>query len=368
MKKAFRPFWSYQIGTTEEWLHNQAMEGWQLKTINFVTRQFTFEQCEPAPTVYRIVKDKKVQQSLPRLEKEGWEQRVAKRDWSILAAEEPKLFPVRDKLFNRNSLHFQILGAVLFFYLLTSQLVINAITYPAPFFGEESQTIPILLLIVNVLALIWVVKLQFEQADFQKKEMGSEEFIAVSTGETVFKFRVGWIYDLQRTKDWLEELAEQGLVIKSVWPIGFMFEQKNPHRRAYECEFNYSVNSAYFSAYKEMGWQLHHTSTLGYFGYTIWSQPYDVQDTKPAITYVYQERLKRFRRTYHFHIGMILLLLAVPVFGLSPDIFTIPNEEHNTLPLSHGVLQILTVSWVLLLVKVVKSYFQFRRNLKEEFE
>ncbi|MDO1831555.1 DUF2812 domain-containing protein, partial [Escherichia coli] len=58
MKKAFRPFWSYQIGTTEEWLHNQAMEGWQLKTINFVTRQFTFEQCEPAPTVYRIVKDK----------------------------------------------------------------------------------------------------------------------------------------------------------------------------------------------------------------------------------------------------------------------------------------------------------------------
>lgn len=201
--KVFRPLWSYQIGPTEEWLHKQAVEGWQLVSINFLTRQFTFEQSEPAPTVFRIVKDKKLQQSLPRLEKEGWEQRAIKREWSIFAAENPQLFPVRDKLFKRNYLHLQILGMILFFYLLTSQLVMNALTYPLPLWSEGIQTLPVILVILNVVALIWVIKLHFEQSDFQKREMGSEEFIAVSTGETTFKFRIGWMYDLEKTSEWL---------------------------------------------------------------------------------------------------------------------------------------------------------------------
>lgn len=366
--KVFRPLWSYQIGPTEEWLHKQAVEGWQLVSINFLTRQFTFEQSEPAPTVFRIVKDKKLQQSLPRLEKEGWEQRVIKREWSIFAAENPQLFPVRDKLFKRNYLHLQILGMILFFYLLTSQLVMNALTYPLPLWSEGIQTLPVILVILNVVALIWVIKLHFEQSDFQKREMGSEEFIAVSTGDTTFKFRIGWMYDLEKTSEWLEALAEQGLVIKSVWPVGFLFEQQNPHHRAYECEFNYSVDTAYFSAYKEMGWELHHTSTLGYFGYTIWSMEYDAEETKPAITYVYQEKLKRFKTTYHFHIGFAIFLLAVLLFGLSPDIFTLPSDGDESLTFLHVVLQIVTAFWVLLLFKVVRSYFHYRKTLKEEFE
>jgi hypothetical protein len=57
IKKVFRPFGSYDVIKTEEWLSSMADSGYILIKINRVTRCFFFEETEPQKLVYRIVFD-----------------------------------------------------------------------------------------------------------------------------------------------------------------------------------------------------------------------------------------------------------------------------------------------------------------------
>ena len=58
-KKVFRPFWSYDVVKTENWLSQMHTEGYALLRINFAARFFYFEETVPAAVFYRIVLEKK---------------------------------------------------------------------------------------------------------------------------------------------------------------------------------------------------------------------------------------------------------------------------------------------------------------------
>ena len=42
--KKWRPFWSYDVEKTENWLAEMALDGYRLVNINLVTRMFSFER------------------------------------------------------------------------------------------------------------------------------------------------------------------------------------------------------------------------------------------------------------------------------------------------------------------------------------
>jgi len=58
-KRAFRPFWSYDVVKTEKWLSQMHADGYALLRINFAARLFYFEETVPAAVFYRIVLEKK---------------------------------------------------------------------------------------------------------------------------------------------------------------------------------------------------------------------------------------------------------------------------------------------------------------------
>ena len=59
-KRVFRPFWSYDVVKTEEWLSQMHADGYALVSVNFASRLFHFEETMPAKMFYRIVPEKKI--------------------------------------------------------------------------------------------------------------------------------------------------------------------------------------------------------------------------------------------------------------------------------------------------------------------
>jgi hypothetical protein len=57
-KRVFRPFWSYDVIATEQWLADMAASGLLLQSANFRKRVFTFIEVKPQKIIYRIDYDK----------------------------------------------------------------------------------------------------------------------------------------------------------------------------------------------------------------------------------------------------------------------------------------------------------------------
>jgi hypothetical protein len=73
IKKIFRPFWSYDVIETEQWLSKMSSAGFILLSVNFVRRIFTFEKTQPQNITYNISFDKSGNGLTLNLESAGWQ-------------------------------------------------------------------------------------------------------------------------------------------------------------------------------------------------------------------------------------------------------------------------------------------------------
>src|SRR5699024_10096787 len=125
-KKVFRPFWSYDVKDTENWLHTMALKGYCLKTFHTIIRMFVFERSNEQRDVrYHIEYSKKPPETIPAsLENNGWKQIVSAYRWYILEnkqpAEERNVFPVRDGVIRRNRNMMYFFGGMFIYTLLTT--------------------------------------------------------------------------------------------------------------------------------------------------------------------------------------------------------------------------------------------------------
>lgn len=81
MKKVTRPFWSYDVQKTEEWLAAMSKQGLHLVKINRLTRQFTFQKGSPKNLIYRIGYAKAPSPLSTRLQQDGWKQVTQNGNW-----------------------------------------------------------------------------------------------------------------------------------------------------------------------------------------------------------------------------------------------------------------------------------------------
>lgn len=81
----FRPFWSYDVIKTENWLNQMSKNGFCLVNVNFLTRNFVFEKCESKTEYYRIVFQKKLNENIPQeIIDEGFTAIVADKNYYIV--------------------------------------------------------------------------------------------------------------------------------------------------------------------------------------------------------------------------------------------------------------------------------------------
>lgn len=358
--KTFRPLWSYRIEQTESWLAEKASDGQRLVAMNRWTRIFTFEQQQPAQRVYRLNRNKKTTLGLSRLEEKGWTADVQEKEWTILSAENPTLYPVRDELLYRTQYHLYIWLVVIFFHLLTtSPLIIMGFIYGNGLFN----IIPFLILFVDISLILLFFYLIRKHLAFQKKEMGMEER-TVRGQKKQYRIYLGWFYDLPKMEKRLERKASEGLILSRVYASIFVFVEQEPELRSYQCTFEYKVKSPFFSTFKEMGWQLHYSSRYSFMNYAIWSMAYDHEEEKPLISYVSEERLRNLKRAYRFHLGISVYLILLMAFNLYMNrVSNVPWFEFSFMSILQVLLFLFLILWTWQTWKITRGYFVQKNQL-----
>ncbi|MEC5425833.1 DUF2812 domain-containing protein [Virgibacillus sp. C22-A2] len=141
--KVFRPFWSYDLKKTEEWLRSMAISGYHLTDINTKTRQFVFEErSAPQEIHYRIEYRKAKTNNLPGpLQNEGWHSVYNHGRWHVICnektADKLKCYPIRDGIIKRNRFIMFLFGGMFLYITLTSFIFIILSGLTVFYFGNS---------------------------------------------------------------------------------------------------------------------------------------------------------------------------------------------------------------------------------------
>ena len=314
IKKVIRPFWSLDVMKTETWLSEMAIDGYRLKKVNLITREFVFETDEQKTIHYRICRQKAgVSATSPTLIMSQWYSVFSKGKWSILAnendASELKIFPARESILKRNRILKYSIGlflAYLAFAQIQTIFILTFILSPndfsqffIPWFILER------LLVVSLLSYI-IVKLNKSDKKIRIENGGSDLIINKSRildgktertlrkeGKIIKKIKFNWIYAPDKLEKWLEYMENEGYILLRIGRsmLTFYFVKGEARTIKYCVDYQNFVNDVYFEIHKSNGWKMIFTSKLALTKYTIWRKEYT--DEKPELYLDKSHILKR---------------------------------------------------------------------------
>lgn len=328
IKKVFRPFWSYDVIKTEEWLSFMAESGYILVKINRVTRCFFFEETEPQKLVYRIVFDKLQSDSLSKgLLDYGWRKVFQSGKWYVTVNEETfqqiKTFPVREGIIKHNRLIMYFFVGLLF-YLSFTALFPLTISLAVIFSGGKVEVVDSPLWVLTYLyfaveAMVWILciysvikiyktnkKLLHEglrgkvpQVERMNRE---EEKKLKQAGQLVVKRKLGWMYSPDKLEKWLEAIEEQGYNLYRVGKNGttFYFTIGRPRKVSYCVDYQNFADESYFAFHRDGGWENVYHSKAALQKWTIWSREYTNEEERPQIYSDKTNHLKYARNYFLF--------------------------------------------------------------------
>lgn len=361
--KKMRWLWSYRIDSTEKWLEDLLVKGLHLKSFNRFFRIFTFEQGDSIKRKVRIHYGEKA--IAPKLVSAGWEAMADSGKWQVLTNENANIsiFPSKDQLFKRTRLHAYMYFLVSTFYLsfylsflFLFGLILNNLS-------ENFQIVPLLAPIIIYTGLIALTIFVFRAyRRFEKQFLGTD-VIKKSGTKKVRRVRPAWMYEPLRTKIWLEQMAEQGYELESVFATIFTFRPKDKSNIAYEVTFEPKINANYFQLHKDFGWELKYTSNITWLNYTIWGMPYEEGNEKPAFSYDELERKKVAKKAFYMNCGMTVFLLLILAQSIYINIITSQHLffEWSVMGVIRLMLVVMSVVWLVMLVRIVLGY---RKELK----
>lgn len=91
-----------------------------------------------------------------------------------------------------------------------------------------------------------------------------------------------WSFDVQKTEDWLSEMAEQGLIFEKLnrWTRCFHFQEREPESRIYRIAYNKLPSSVLPKTLQDEGWE--GVAAAGNWEFTANSQPESAIRTSPV--------------------------------------------------------------------------------------
>ncbi|CEG21365.1 hypothetical protein BN1080_00274 [Planococcus massiliensis] len=353
MKKIIKPFWSYDVEQTEDWLQEMAEQGYILKKLNRASRTFYFEQAAPQNLSYQISFDRNQGPVLAsRFIENGWTIAAASGKWQILqnsnSANEIKAVPVRQGVIthNRNvsfvffGLLFYLLGVLLanLSSLVSSWLQDGTVAVePSPLWAITYLFLALTLGAIG-LAIYSIVKIKKSNQAMLQKESGiaaakwksSQPTLEIpeSSGRFVKKVKLGWMYAPDRLESWLEKMEQQGYQLHHVGTIGtvFYFVKGEPRRMSYHAEYMSTVESSYFSIYEDAGWLKIFESWSAMEKWVIWCREYKEGEEKPRIYSEGSSHLKRARRMAGLYTVLFLPLLFIYAVNANREFQEFINE------------------------------------------
>jgi hypothetical protein len=356
----FRPFWSYDVLKTQEWLNTQSKKGHHFVSFDPIFRTFSFVKGNAANKKYIIIYDKG-RNGFPGYvpKTNDYEKIYHTNNYSVLVqiAEEPEYYPSYDQLLSKNQKIKYIAGMILLVQLLlyilpVSMILISALSgnfiieyepggITAPTTTQElfEGILILMFLIGGNFAQIWLLYSYFKLRRTNKKlEKFCGEDIELSftvptntimskedlkklkrEKKLVRKMRPGWFYSPDKYEQWLEEMESKGFNLVKMSKIGnsFYFIKGSPRNMKYHVDYQLKKNPTYFKVNEESGWKLFFTSVSRFFAISVWGQEYT--DVEPEY---YSDQENKVKHAKRFMLSYIVWLLPMSfmyfiMFGFS---------------------------------------------------
>ncbi|WP_226682895.1 DUF2812 domain-containing protein [Sutcliffiella horikoshii] len=341
MKTETKPLWSYDVQKTEQWLTDQAKEGYHLKQLHRFKRRFTFEKAEPKDVTYRISYDKIKPATLSNtMRNDGWEKITQSGKWYVIANDRPQAEVTtstsRDAIIKRNNYIFYAFMAILI-YITGATLANVALITTATIASDGNVEVvesPLWIITYTGAALVagfymfmiysvWKIK----KTNKELSTEGQSTHLATNTRETtnvtkaeekqlkrdgiIIKCRkFGWMYSPDKMENWLEQMASEGNRLHRVNKLGttFYFRKGEPHHIKYSADYQNISNDSYFEIHRQAGWKDVFSSKGALQKWTIWSKEYEDGETPPTF---YSDKTHKLKQAKKVALSYTMLFLPI---------------------------------------------------------
>ncbi|WP_154669191.1 DUF2812 domain-containing protein [Planococcus antarcticus] len=340
----YKPFWSYDVTKTEQWLSQMACSGLTFVGLNRWTRRFSFNETTAESRIYRITYDKLMSPVLPKtLQAEGWETTVTTGKWQVTTNSQPEQtirnFPTRDGVIKHNQTITYLFYGLLF-YLLSVLIAPISLAF-SYFFTDEAIVVEkspywivtylFFALVVGLVALGIYSIVKITKTNKSLRDPLTTETLQPSneidkqaerqlkrSGRWVTKVRLGWMYSPDKLENWLESMEQRGFNLYRVNRIGtiFHFMKGQPRRIAYRVDYQRQPPSSYFAIHKEAGWRDCFVSYSNLENWTIWSQEYTGNQQRPQLYSDNPTRIKHARKMVLTYTAFFLPFTLLYLFFL----------------------------------------------------
>jgi len=411
-KKVFRPFWSYDVVKTEEWLSQMHADGYALLRINFAARLFYFEQMVPAAVFYRIVPEKKSNGTPPvYMENKVYTEVCSSPDYYVIRTKEtgPEASPSYNGFLSKNKkIKFVVgiillsasilLGLNLLIFAMLISVVLSIGDGDIEFFGNLAHTphtaievfnaamtfvFPLLVLLTFAWLCYTYFKLRKTNRQLEKlcgdtldlsfslprdTLLSDAEMKKLSKDhKVIIKTKIGWLYSPDKVEIWLENMESQGYHLVRMSSLGnsFYFTNSEPRKMKFHVDYQNSTDPSYFNLNKESGWKLFFTSPSRIQSNNVWAKEY--ADEPPMFYSDKESTLKHARRFALTYSLTFLPLCALYVLVMAIMIITFMHV-HQIYPLIVGIISytVLCIEFGSFAMRTILYYFRVKKSFAEK--
>ncbi|TMW71450.1 DUF2812 domain-containing protein [Alteribacter natronophilus] len=390
--RKFRPYWSYDIQKTEQWLGKMAEKGWHFTGLSRKRRVFTFEEGRPASKVYKIGYEKIRPHALPRtLKEDGWKMTVSSGRWFVLAhkgEEAPATSVVRDPVVRRNRIHYYVYWAFMFYiiastanFIFLTGIVLDAggevTREPSPFWAVTytGYGLGLAFLMSAVFSLLKIRKTNaglLEESGTGGVSLSDQPVPRIVRGERKAVTKIGWMYKPDLIEEWLEKKEASGWHLHRVsWPgVRFHFIKDKPRQVSMKVDYQNLSREAYDELHREAGWENAYASRSAMMKLAIWRKEYGPGEEKPELFTDPREQTDPVRKMAFTYTVLFLPMVLMYLFFGSLNLEVLLTDPSSLLErgnrsllfqMSAFAFATLTFSW--LIIKIWRSYFRLRRKM-----
>jgi len=389
IKRVFRPFWSYDIIATEQWLIQMAASGYILKSVNFLSRIFIFEKSQCQKINYRILFDKLENRLTETLKNSGWGISAQNSKWAILEnkTENIPYYPQRVSIIERtnkitiiSSIALGILGTYFAFSLILYLVILTIIIkdsvpieyVPAPY--PILHLVKYIVPVFNMLVLLWLIIIlvksigSTKKLEAEYKTNGPLENIETDASNIIKIKKPFAFFNYEKLMVWLEAQAQSGLILKAIKRTNFHFKKDIPKNIKFFIDAQKNLTPAYYEINTQAGFNLVFDSKIAFGRIIIWSKEFKENE---AIEELYSDKTERLNCAKRLMYNKIKLSIPFLLIGFMQiyiglnSIFVMRMNE-KIWAITTSVWSIITLIYLTLLYNSVNSYLKTKAKIKNK--
>lgn len=382
-KTVFRPFWSYDVASTEDWISQMARQGWMLSSVHFPLRRFLFHQEKPCEKEFFITYQKGQGDFLSQsLKQAGYQKIAGNKDYQVLSHEcgPSGICPDYSGFYEKNrtlKVWSGRLALLVFFLLWVPNMLMTGLKL------GDSYGFAVAWLVHTAL-LLWLsgtfFALLFFNHSLEQRLPGTAEPGLAGRDDMgitrererelrrqkkrAVRLKLAWMYAPDKMEQWLEKMEASGFQLYRVGTLGnlFYFIKGAPRKMKYVADYQSKTMPQYFEMNRAAGWQAVFTSVFQTQAIILWRHAYT--DESPEFYSDYETKrnaAKQFVKTYGvmlLAVGALYALMAgVRLSGFAGAVELSPSELAGAI-----IFTVVFVEFFVLGFRAVRYYYRVKKN------